>query len=623
MMRRLAAVAAVLAVRAHAGGLYTKRSPVIQVDSSNYNQIILDSNHTSVVEFYAPWCGHCQNLKPEYEKAAEALAGLAKVAAVNCDDDDNKQLCASLDIQGFPTIKIVRPSMNRNSRKRDSRPSVDDYNGQRSAQYIFNVVKDSINNHVSRLSDKNLDAFLAGDKPKALLFSDKGTTSALLRSIAIDFLDVISIGQVRDKEEAAVDKFGIEKFPTLVLLPGEAKESVIYTGEFNKKEMVDFLSQAGQPNPDAAPKAKDKDKKPKDNEKGTKDKKDEDKKKDDKDNGERKRPSKTEPESESSTTESATPTPDVISITTITSMDMLVDKCLQPKSHTCVLAFIPSPASEQGNKVVASLSQLKTKYLHGKRHLFPFLSVTSNVEGASLLRDALKLNADVELVVVNARRAWWRRYEGDFGVESVEDWIDAIRMGEGKNDLPKGVVVEAGTAESSTKATESESSESTESMEKAKASESTKTKAAEATDSTDKTDKAKVTEASESSEKKEKAKATKATESTEKADKAKETKSSESTETDKTKTKAAEETDKANKATEATEATKKSDKAKEAAESTEKAEETTSSETESTKTKSKPSESSESKATDAESKTESEAQEGSAKAKGKVVHEEL
>ncbi|KAI9870482.1 MAG: hypothetical protein M1823_008728, partial [Watsoniomyces obsoletus] len=68
---------------ANADGLYTKDSPVLQVTGKTYNSLIAQSNHTSIVEFYAPWCGHCQSLKPAFEKAAKNLAGLAKVAAVN------------------------------------------------------------------------------------------------------------------------------------------------------------------------------------------------------------------------------------------------------------------------------------------------------------------------------------------------------------------------------------------------------------------------------------------------------------------------------------------------------------------------------------------------------------
>lgn len=60
------------------------------------------------MEFYAPWCGHCKTLKPAFEKAAQNLEGLAQVAAMNCDDDQNKELCAAMGVKGFPTLKTVR-----------------------------------------------------------------------------------------------------------------------------------------------------------------------------------------------------------------------------------------------------------------------------------------------------------------------------------------------------------------------------------------------------------------------------------------------------------------------------------------------------------------------------------
>lgn len=40
-----------------ANGLYGKSSSVLSVDGQSYRRLIADSNHTSIVEFYAPWCG--------------------------------------------------------------------------------------------------------------------------------------------------------------------------------------------------------------------------------------------------------------------------------------------------------------------------------------------------------------------------------------------------------------------------------------------------------------------------------------------------------------------------------------------------------------------------------------
>ncbi|KAH8174701.1 thioredoxin domain-containing protein [Sarocladium implicatum] len=415
-----AITAALAALPSAQAGLYTRSSPVLQVDARSYQRLVADSNYTTILEFYAPWCGHCQNLKPAFEKAAKKLDGYAKVAAIDCDEEENKQFCGGMGVQGFPTLKTVRPA-----KKAGGKPIIEDYNGPRTATGIVEDVLNKVNNHVTRVADKDLDSFLEGDKPKAVLFSDKGVTSALLRSIAIAYLDVINVGQIRNKETAAVEKFGITKFPTFMLIPGPGKEPVIYEGELNKKDMVEFLKQVAEPNPDPAPAKK----------KSKAKKKDEPKQ----------APPEPEEAPESSTVEEtpATATPSVIPIASIMDDAMLAKECLQKSSHTCILAFVPAGETETGTKAVDSLSQLSTKYIHGKRHTFPFFALPSDIPGAGTLRTSLELKDEVEIIALNARRGWWRQYSGDLSAGSVESWIDAIRMGDGeKKKLPSGVVHE-------------------------------------------------------------------------------------------------------------------------------------------------------------------------------------
>ncbi|KAF4976546.1 hypothetical protein FZEAL_6802 [Fusarium zealandicum] len=444
--------AALAALPAADAAIYTKNSPVLQLNARSYEKLIAKSNYTSIVEFYAPWCGHCQNLKPAYEKAAKNLDGLANVAAIDCDEESNKQFCGSMGVKGFPTLKIVRPT------KKGGRPVVEDYQGQRTAGAITEAVVGKINNHVARVGDKDLDKFLGGEKPKAILFTEKGTTSALIRSIAIDFLDVISVAQIRNKETAAVKKFGIEKFPALVLVPGEGQDPVVYDGELNKKDMIKFLSQAGQPNT-GSDTGKDKATKPKKNEpKSAKKNKSTE-------------TVKEEPTAEAEESPADSAVPSIIPISVVTSLEKLTEECLAPKSHTCVLIFTPG---EAGEKAVESLSHLHTKYAHAGRHMFPFIAIPSDSDAASTLPKGLGLNDEVSMIAINSRRNWWRQYEGDFSLHSVESWIDAIRMGEGaKKKLPEGVLAEvkADTKENSsseaTQATDPEPEIETEAPEEA------------------------------------------------------------------------------------------------------------------------------------------------------------
>lgn len=204
----------------------------------------------NIIRFYAPWCGHCQNLKTAYEKAAKNLNGLAQVAAINCDEESNKPFCGGMGVQGFPTLKIIKPS------KTPGKPVVEDYQGPRTASGITDAVKLVIPNHVKRISDKSLKGWLetSNDTTKAILFSEKGTTGALIKVLSAEFLDSVKFAQIRNKETAAVEMFGVSEFPTLILLPGGAQEPVKFEGSFSKIAMKEFLAQHAPPKPESAPK---------------------------------------------------------------------------------------------------------------------------------------------------------------------------------------------------------------------------------------------------------------------------------------------------------------------------------------------------------------------------------
>ena len=54
-------------------GLYSSNDDVIELTASNFHSEVVNSDELWLVEFYAPWCGHCQNLAPAWKKAASNL----------------------------------------------------------------------------------------------------------------------------------------------------------------------------------------------------------------------------------------------------------------------------------------------------------------------------------------------------------------------------------------------------------------------------------------------------------------------------------------------------------------------------------------------------------------------
>jgi len=315
---------------------------------------------------------------------------------------------------------------------------VEDYQGQRTASAIVEAVVAKINNNVVKIDDKTLDKFLSDKNgtAKAILFTEKGTTSALIKALAIDFSDVITIGQARNTQANTVRTFGVTKYPTLVLLPGGDAPGIVYDGEIKKEAMVKFLSQAGEPNPDSAPlKTKKEEKKEKKAPKASSSAKS-------KTTSTETSSATPEPEAETKTQKAPVIVETALPIPSINTPEKLIKECLTQKSATCVLAFVPSSEDESAKKALQGLSSLAFKHSQSKRHLFPFYEVPKSNEGAGSLLKALDLTAEIEIIAINARRGWWRHYEGsDYSQASLESWIDAIRMSEGvKKKLPEGIV---------------------------------------------------------------------------------------------------------------------------------------------------------------------------------------
>ncbi|KAK2178973.1 hypothetical protein NP493_521g01093 [Ridgeia piscesae] len=67
---------------------------------------VLQSGQPWIVDFFAPWCGHCQEFAPEFERIAMALKGHVKAGTVNCDEHD--WLCQQAGVGSYPSLRFLQ-----------------------------------------------------------------------------------------------------------------------------------------------------------------------------------------------------------------------------------------------------------------------------------------------------------------------------------------------------------------------------------------------------------------------------------------------------------------------------------------------------------------------------------
>eukprot|EP00871_Galdieria_phlegrea_P001540 jgi/Galph1/2387/GphlegSOOS_G1066.1 len=72
----------------------------------NFESIVMDPNSHVLVEFYAPWCGHCKTLRPQYEKVAKTYRNVKGLVIAAIDADKYKTIAETYRVVGFPTIKL-------------------------------------------------------------------------------------------------------------------------------------------------------------------------------------------------------------------------------------------------------------------------------------------------------------------------------------------------------------------------------------------------------------------------------------------------------------------------------------------------------------------------------------
>lgn len=142
------------------GAAITYEDGVLVLTDANFKTVI-DGSRPALVEFYAPWCGHCKNLAPVYAQLGEAYAyAQDQVVVAKLNADQYRDLGQEFGVAGFPTLKWFPKGVS-------SPEGVEDYRSGRDLDSLANFIRDktglrprikAVKSDVTVLTSANFDA---------------------------------------------------------------------------------------------------------------------------------------------------------------------------------------------------------------------------------------------------------------------------------------------------------------------------------------------------------------------------------------------------------------------------------------------------------------------------------
>ncbi|KAM3297456.1 hypothetical protein ACQJBY_039375 [Aegilops geniculata] len=206
---------------------------VLLLTAANFTAV-LDARRHVMVEFYAPWCGHCRALAPHYAAAAAALAEQGvDVALAKVDATEEHDLAQAHGVQGYPTLLFFIDGVPR------------DYAGERTKDAIVAWIGKKLGPAVQNLTAVDeAEKIVTGDDVAVLAFLDhlSGAHSDELAA-ASRLEDTISFYQTTSPDVAKLFHIDPEaKRPSVVLLKKGEEKLTVFAGEFRASAIAEFVS---------------------------------------------------------------------------------------------------------------------------------------------------------------------------------------------------------------------------------------------------------------------------------------------------------------------------------------------------------------------------------------------
>lgn len=248
-------------------------SSVLDLIPNNFDEIVLKSGKPALVEFFAPWCGHCKKLAPVYEELATNFEfAKDKVSIAKVDADAEKELGRRFGVQGFPTLKWF-------DGKSDT-PT--DYQGGRDLESLSSFIsektglkiktKKAAASAVEMLTDRSFKAEIGGDKDVLVAFTapwcgrmlklflyhfysdftnlvaDCKSLAPVWEQVAADYASepnilIAKVDAEAENSKATAQDQGVKSYPTIKYFPKGSTNPEPYEGGRTEQDILSFMNE--------------------------------------------------------------------------------------------------------------------------------------------------------------------------------------------------------------------------------------------------------------------------------------------------------------------------------------------------------------------------------------------
>ncbi|CAH8862753.1 unnamed protein product [Trichobilharzia szidati] len=220
----------------------TEEDGVLVLNKNNFDEVI-KGNQFILVEFYAPWCGHCKALAPEYKEAARKLKDMGSpIKLAKVDATVEGELASRYEVKGYPTLKFFR-----------NQQEPIDFSAERDSESIVNWCMKKTKPSVDYIESVDACKQFINDANIAVLGFIKDTETSELAAFqkVADELDDASFAVANSSEIMA--EYGITSTPKVVVFKKFDDDRVDFTGDsfdnlshFVRVEMVPLVTEFSQ-----------------------------------------------------------------------------------------------------------------------------------------------------------------------------------------------------------------------------------------------------------------------------------------------------------------------------------------------------------------------------------------